>query len=83
MATTKEVKYEVKRQTFFKWYFDEQNKEQISAFIAPYLLGLVNKPAEFSLEDILVSVAVIPTKLVEGYTGKINKITTDKVKLIK
>ena len=76
------MKYPVNKQIFFSWYFKNQNKEQISAFIAPYLLSLPNKDVSFSLHDILQSVSVIPTKLITGYTGKNKRVTVDQVELV-
>jgi len=77
------AKHKVNRQLFFNWYFKQQSKEQISAFIAPYLLGLVHKPASFSLEDILASVAFIPSDLITNYKGTKARITVDQVELTK
>jgi hypothetical protein len=76
-------KYKVKKQVFFNWYFKEQPKEEISAFLAPYLLGLVHKDVRFGLQDILTSVIVIPTDLISHYTGQNKTVTVDNVELIK
>ncbi len=83
MNNKQKLLYKVNRQIFFNWYFKKQPKEQISAFIAPYLLGLVTKPASFSLEDILASVSVIPSDLVTDYKGTKATVTVDQVELTK
>jgi hypothetical protein len=77
------IKYNVKRQLFFNWYFNNQPREQISAFVAPHLLGLVTKDVNFSLDDIFGTVNSIPTTLIENYTGKLKTINTTNVELIK
>ncbi len=77
------AKYKVERQVFFNWYFKQQPKEQISAFIAPYLLNLVKEPATFSLEDFLASIPAIPSNLVPGYKGTKTTIKIEQVELTK
>jgi hypothetical protein len=81
--TKAKSKHKVNKQVFFNWYFKEQPKEQISAFLAPYLLGLVHKDVRFGLQDILESVIVIPTDLITQYTGQNKTVTIDTVKLVK
>jgi len=76
-------KHKVNKQIFFNWYFKEKPKEEISAFLAPYLLALAYKDAHFSLQDVLVSVAVIPTKIIMNYTGHNKTVTIDTVQLVK
>jgi len=81
--TKTKIKHKVNKQVFFNWYFKEQPKEEISAFLAPYLLGLVHKDVRFGLQDILESVIVIPTDLITQYTGQNKTVTIDTVKLVK
>jgi hypothetical protein len=81
--TKAKSKHKVNKQVFFNWYFKEQPKEQISAFLAPYLLGLVHKDAHFGLQDVLESVAYIPTDIIRHYTGQKNTVTTENVELVK
>lgn len=76
-------KYKVDRQLFFNWYFNNTPKEQISAFLSTYLLGLVHKDASFSLTDLLASVDTIPTSLITEYSGKATTIKTNKVEFKK
>jgi hypothetical protein len=75
--------YKLNRHTFFKWYFSEPNKNEISAFIAPKLLNLVKEDVKFGLTDILASLPTIPVKLLTHYTGKETTISTTNVELTK
>ena len=76
-------KYKVKKQIFFNWYFKNQSKEQISAFLSPYLLNLVNKDVKFSLEDLLNSTPTIPGSIVSNWKGATTQqINTKDVILI-
>ena len=75
--------YKLNRHTFFKWYFSEPNKNEISAFIAPKLINLVKEDVNFGLTDILTSLPTIPVTLLTNYTGKETKILTTNVELTK
>lgn len=78
-------KYKVKKQVFFNWYFKNQSKEQISAFLSPYLLNIANKDAKFSINDLLKAADSIPSNLIEGeWLGSPNAlIKYTKIQLIK
>ena len=76
-------KHIVDKQLFFNWYFKKIPKEQISAFISPYFLGLPTKDAHFSLTDILHSISSIPTSLIPTYSGTKTIVPTTQVRLSK
>jgi hypothetical protein len=82
---TKANKYKVKKQVFFNWYFKNQSKEQISAFLSPYLLNIAKKDAKFSINDLLKAADSIPSTLIEGeWLGTPNAlIKYTKIQLIK
>jgi len=79
------VIYNLKRQTFYTWYYQNRTKEQIATFLSPYLMNLVNKDVHFSLNDLLEEVRTVPTYLLENYptSSKPNKeIEVKFVKLV-
>jgi len=79
------VIYNLKRQTFYTWYYQNRTKEQIATFLSPYLMNLVNKDVHFSLNDLLEEVRTVPTYLLENYptSNKPNKeIEVKFVKLV-
>ena len=79
------VSYNLKRQTFYTWYYQNRTKEQIAAFLSPYLMNMVNKDVHFSLDDLLEEVKTVPTYLLEDYptSSKPNKeIEVKFVKLV-
>jgi hypothetical protein len=83
MGKSKEkIKYRVNKQVFFNWYFKNQPKEQISVFLSPYLLGLVNKDAQFGLQDILNSTDTIPSSILLYYKGSVKQIKSNTVELV-
>jgi hypothetical protein len=83
MGKSKEkIKYRVNKQSFFNWYFKNQPKEQISVFLSPYLLGLVHKDAQFSLQDILNSTDTIPSSILLYYKGSVKQIKSNTVELV-
>ena len=83
MGKSKEkIKYKVNKQVFFNWYFKNQPKEQISVFLSPYLLGLVNKDAQFGLQDILNSTDTIPSSILLYYKGSVKQIKSNTVELV-
>ena len=83
MSKSKEkIKYRVNKQVFFNWYFKNQPKEQISVFLSPYLLGLVNKDAQFGLQDILNSTDTIPSSILLYYKGSVKQIKSNTVELV-
>jgi len=80
---TKNKKYKVYRSAFFNWYFKNQPKEQISAFLSPYLLNLAAEDAHFSLQDMLKHTKVIPSNILINGPSKKQNILTENVELIK
>ena len=77
------ITYTLKKQIFFTWYFQSQTKEHIAKFISPYLMSLVTKDVNFSLNDLLKDVKKIPSHLLENYpTGSKPNIEID-VKFVK
>tara|TARA_B100000809_G_scaffold85646_1_gene84072 strand:- start:625 stop:870 length:246 start_codon:yes stop_codon:yes gene_type:complete len=79
------VSYNLRRQIFFTWYYQNRTKEQIAAFLSPYLMNMVNKDVHFSLDDLLEEIKTVPSHLLENYpTGsKPNKeIDVKFVKLV-
>ena len=79
------VSYNLKRQTFYTWYYQNRTKEQIATFLSPYLMNMVNKDVHFSLDDLLEEVKTVPTYLLEDYptSSKPNKeIEVKFVKLV-
>ena len=69
------VSYNLKKQTFYTWYYQNRTKEQIAAFLSPYLMNIVNKDVHFTLQDLLEDVGTIPSYLLENYptSSKPNK----------
>ena len=61
------VSYNLKRQTFYTWYYQNRTKEQIAAFLSPYLMNIVNKDVAFNLQDLLDDVGVVPSYILENY----------------
>ena len=61
------VTYNLRRQTFYTWYYQNRTKEQIAAFLSPYLMNMVNKDVHFSLDDLLEEVKTVPAYLLENY----------------
>jgi len=79
------VSYNLRKQIFFNWYFQNQTKEQIAIFISPYLMSIVSKDVNFSLHDLLEDVKTVPSYLLEDYptSSKPNKeIEVKFVKLV-
>ena len=77
------VSYNLKRQTFYTWYYQNRTKEQIATFLSPYLMNMVNKDVHFSLDDLLEEVKTVPAYLLENYpTGDKPNIEID-VKFVK
>ena len=79
------VTYNLRRQTFYTWYYQNRTKEQIAAFLSPYLMNMVNKDVHFTLQDLLEDVGTIPSYLLENYptSSKPNKeIEVKFVKLV-
>jgi hypothetical protein len=61
------VSYNLKKQTFYTWYYQNRTKEQIATFLSPHLMNMVNKDVNFSLYDLLEDVKTIPSYLLENY----------------
>ena len=79
------VSYNLRRQTFYTWYYQNRTKEQIASFLSPYLMNMVNKDVHFSLDDLLEEVKTVPAYLLENYptSSKPNKeIEVKFVKLV-
>ena len=77
------VSYNLRKQIFYTWYFQNRTKEQIASFLSPYLMNIVNKDVAFSLNDLLKDVKKIPSHLLENYpTGSKPNIEID-VKFVK
>ena len=79
------VSYNLKKQTFYTWYYQNRTKEQIAGFLSPYLMNIVSKDVHFTLRDLLEDVGTIPSYLLENYptSSKPNKeIDVKFVKLV-
>jgi|TARA_B110001454_G_scaffold127338_1_gene118738 hypothetical protein len=77
------VSYNLKKQTFYTWYYQNRTKEQIAAFLSPYLMNIVNKDVAFSLQDLLEDVGTIPSYLLENYPTSSKPNKEIEVKFIK
>ncbi len=78
------MKYNMKKQVFFNWYFTHRTKEQVATFISPYFLDLVNKDVHFSLRDLLNDVGSVPSHLLDtNLSTKTNvMVIADEINLI-
>ena len=79
------VSYNLKKQIFYTWYYQNRTKEQIAGFLSPYLMNIVSKDVHFTLRDLLEDVGTIPSYLLENYptSSKPNKeIDVKFVKLV-
>ena len=61
------VSYNLRKQTFYTWYYQNRTKEQIASFLSPYLMNMVNKDVHFTLQDLLEDVGTVPSYLLENY----------------
>ena len=77
------VSYNLRRQTFYTWYYQNRTKEQIAAFLSPYLMNMVNKDVHFSLDDLLEEVKTVPAYLLENYPTSIKPNMEIDVKFVK
>ena len=77
------VSYNLKKQTFYTWYYQNRTKEQIATFLSPYLMNMVNKDVNFSLYDLLEDVKTIPSYLLENYPTSSKPNKEIEVKFIK
>ena len=77
------VSYNLRKQTFFTWYFQNQTKEQIAGFISPYLMSLVTRDVLFTLRDLLEDVKTVPAHLLENYPTSIKPNMEIDVKFVK
>jgi hypothetical protein len=59
--------YHLNKQVFFNFYFKSKSKEEISAFISPYFLNIVNKDVQFGLQDLLENTKTVPSYLLNDY----------------
>ena len=64
------IKYKIKKQEFFNWYFQNVPEATISKFLSNYLLGLVHKEARFTLDDLLNNLTTVPSDLILNWLGK-------------
>jgi hypothetical protein len=64
------VSYNLKKQTFYTWYYQNRTKEQIAAFLSPYLMNIVNKDVAFNLQDLLDDVGAVPSYILENYSQR-------------
>jgi hypothetical protein len=77
------VSYNLKKQTFYTWYYQNRTKEQIATFLSPHLMNMVNKDVNFSLYDLLEDVKTIPSYLLENYPTSSKPNKEIEVKFIK
>ena len=77
------VSYNLRKQTFYTWYYQNRTKEQIASFLSPYLMNIVNKDVAFSLQDVLEEVGTIPSHLLENYPTSSKPNKEIEVKFIK
>ena len=77
------VSYNLRKQIFYTWYFQNRTKEQIASFLSPYLMNIVNKDVAFSLQDLLEEVGTVPSHLLENYPTSSKPNKEIEVKFIK
>ena len=77
------VSYNLKKQIFYTWYYQNRTKEQIAGFLSPYLMNIVSKDVHFTLQDLLEDVGTIPSYLLENYPTSSKPNKEIEVKFIK
>ena len=75
--------YNLKKQTFYTWYYRNRTKEQIAGFLSPLMMNIVNKDVSFGLQDLLEDVGTIPSYLLENYPTDTKPNKEIEVKFIK
>jgi len=63
----KQGQYQLRKETFFNWYFKNKTTEQIAGFISPYFMSIVHKDVRFGLKDLLKDSKTVPSYLLEDY----------------
>ena len=59
--------YSLSRTAFFNYYFKSRTKEQITAFVSPMFLNIINKDVSFGLNDLLQEIGTVPSYLLNNY----------------
>ena len=61
------VMYTLKKSVFFNHYFKSTSKEDVAAFLSPYLMALATKDVNFSIYDLLQDIKTVPAYILEDY----------------
>ena len=82
---TSKQKYSLKKDVFFKWYFQNKSKEHIATFLSPYFMSIVHKDVHFTLNDLLNDAKSVPSYLLENYPTDSNpniEVKSESIRLI-